>query len=76
MIKDITDYKDITEDIEIRFDTSNYELDRLLAKEKNKERWISWKVMIEFVGLRTKKYSYLTDDGCEVKKAKCTKSVS
>ena len=28
---DVT-YKDITEDVEIRFDTSNYELDRSLPK--------------------------------------------
>ena len=30
-------YKDIAEDIETRFDTSNYELDRLLTKGKNKK---------------------------------------
>ena len=30
-------YKDIVEDIEIRFDTSNYELDRPLPKAKNKK---------------------------------------
>ena len=30
-------YKDITEDIETRFDASNYELDRPLAKGKNKK---------------------------------------
>ena len=42
-------YKDIAEDYETRFDTSNYELDRLLPKGKNKkgywfkERWIRWK---------------------------------
>ena len=28
-------YKDIAEDVETRFDTSNYELDRLLQKRKN-----------------------------------------
>ena len=28
-------YKDIAEDVETRFDTSNYELDRLLQKGKN-----------------------------------------
>ena len=28
-------YKDITEDDETRFDTSNFELDRSLIKEKN-----------------------------------------
>ena len=30
-------YKDIAEDYETRFDTSNYELDRLLPKGKNKK---------------------------------------
>ena len=30
-------YKDIAEDVETRFDTSNYELDRLLPKGKNKK---------------------------------------
>ena len=28
-------YKDITEDVKTRFDTSNYELDRLLSKGKS-----------------------------------------
>ena len=28
-------YKDITKDVETRFDISNYELDRSLPKEKN-----------------------------------------
>ena len=30
-------FKDIAEDVEIRFDTSNYELDKPLPKEKNKK---------------------------------------
>ena len=30
-------YKDIAEDVGTRFDTSNYELDRSLAKGKNKK---------------------------------------
>ena len=30
-------YKDIAEDVETRFDTSNYELDRLSPKGKNKK---------------------------------------
>ena len=30
-------YKDITKDIEARFDTSNYELDRLLPKWENEK---------------------------------------
>ena len=41
-------YKDISENIETRFDTSNFEVDRSLPKIKNKksnwtnERWIRW----------------------------------
>ena len=31
-------YKDIAEDVETRFDTSNYELDRPLPKGKNKKK--------------------------------------
>ena len=30
-------YKDIVENVETRFDTSNYDLDRPLTKEKNKK---------------------------------------
>ena len=30
-------YKDIAEDLETRFDTSNFELDRQLPEEKNKK---------------------------------------
>ena len=33
-------YKDIAEDAETRFNTSNYELDGLLQKEKN-NNWIN-----------------------------------
>ena len=33
--------KDIAEDVETRFDTSDYELDRALLEEKNKKgNWI------------------------------------
>ena len=34
-------YIDIAEDLETRFDTSNYELDRPLPKKKYKSNWIS-----------------------------------
>ena len=30
-------YKDIAEDVEVRFDTSNYELNRLLPKGKDRK---------------------------------------
>ena len=36
-IKTLHAYKDTAEDVEIRFDTSNYELDRPLTKGENKK---------------------------------------
>ena len=33
-------YNEIAEDIEIRFDTSNYELDRPLPEGKNKKKYL------------------------------------
>ena len=72
-------YKDIAKDVETRFDTSNYELDRPLPKAENKrviglmKDELGGKIMTKFVGLRTKTYSYLIDDGSEDKKAKGTK---
>ena len=72
-------YKDIAEDVETRFDTSNYEQNRPLPKGKN-TKVISvmkdgsrGKIMKEFVGLQAKMYSYLTDDGSKDKNAKGTK---
>ena len=68
--------RDIAEDVETRFDTSNYELDRPLPKGKNRkviEDEVGGKIMIIFLGLRAKSYSYLIDDGSEDKKAKDTK---
>ena len=35
--KTVDIYKDIAEDVETKFDTSNYELDRPLSKGKNKK---------------------------------------
>ena len=72
-------YKNIAEDVETRFDISNYELDKPLPKKKNKkviwlmEDELGEKIMIKFVELRAKTYNYLTDDGSEDKKVKCTK---
>ena len=72
-------HKDIAEDVETRFDTSNYELDRSLPKGKNKKvigimkDELDGKIMTKFVGLRAKTYSYLIGDGSEDKKAKGTK---
>ena len=67
-------YEDIAEDVETRFDTSNYELDRLLPKGKNKKviglmkDELGGKIMTKFVGLRAKINSYLIDDSSENKK--------
>ena len=60
--------KDIADDVEKRFDTSNYEVDRPLPTRKNKKVIVlmkyelGGKIMTEFVALRPKTYSYLTDD--------------
>ena len=72
-------YKDIASDVENRFDTSNYEVKRLLPTGKNKKvidlmkDQLGGKIITEFVTLRPKTYSFLTDDGKEDKKAKGTK---
>ena len=72
-------YKDIANDVEKRFDTSNYEVNRPLATGKNKKviglmkDELGGKLITEFVTLRPKIYSYLTDDCKEDKKAKGTK---
>ena len=80
-------YKDILEDFETRFDSSNYDLecnsiDRPFPKGKTKKviglmkDELGRKIMTKFVGLRAKTYSYLIDDSSEDEKAKCTKKVS
>ena len=67
-------YKDIIEDAETRFDTSNYELDRPLSKGKNKKvigfmkSELGGKIITKFVGLRANTCSYLIDNGSEDKK--------
>ena len=72
-------YKDISNDVENRFDTSNYEVNRPLPTGKNKKviglmkHELGAKIIAEFVTLRPKNYSFLTDDGKEDKKAKGTK---
>ena len=77
-------YKDIAEDVETRFDTSNYELkcnsiDRPLLKRKKKKvielmnDELGRKIMTKFIGLRAKTYGYLIDDDIEDKKTKGTK---
>ena len=74
-------YKDIVNDVERWFDTSNYDENdrRPLPIGKNKKviglfkDELGGKIMIEFVGLRAKTYAYLMDDDSEHKKAKGTK---
>ena len=72
-------YKDIANDVENRFDTSNYEVNRPLPMRKNKKAIglmkdeLGGKIITEFVTLRPKTYSKLTDDSKEDKKAKGTK---
>ena len=69
-------YKDIAEDVETRFDTSNYGLNKPLPKGKNKKvigimkDELDVKIMKEFLGLREKSYNSLIDDGSEDKNTK------
>ena len=74
-------YEDIAIDVENWFDTSNYSKDdkRPLPIGMNKKiiglfkDELSRKVMIEFLGLRTKTYTYLMDNDSEHKKVKGTR---
>ena len=72
-------YKDIVNDVEKKFDTSNYEVDRPLPTGKNKrviglmKDELGGKIITEFITLRPKAFTYLTGDGKEDKKAKGTK---
>ena len=74
-------YEDIANDVEKRFDTSIYEVNRPLHKGKNKKVFglmkdeLGGKIMTEFAALRPKVYSYLMDDGNSDKKGKGTKNV-
>ena len=71
--------KDIANDVEKRFDMSNYEVDRPLPTGKNKKviglmkDELGGGIITEFVALRPKTYSYLTDDWKENKRVKGTK---
>ena len=64
-IKTYSNYKDIAEDVETRFDTSNQELEIPLSKGINKR--VVWlmtdqlrgKIVNLFVGLRVKTYSQI-----------------
>ena len=71
--------EDIANDVECKFNTSNYEVNRPLPMGKNKKiiglmkDELGGKIITEFVTLRPKTYSYLTNDGKEDKNAKGTK---
>ena len=73
-------YRDIANDVEKRFDTSNYEVNRPLPTGTNKKAIglmkdkLGDKIITEFVTLRPKTYSYSADDSKEDKKAKGTKN--
>ena len=71
-------YKDIAEDLETKFDPSKYKLYRPLPKGKNQEiiglmkDELGRKIMKEFVRVKGKTYSYLTDNNDKDKTAKST----
>ena len=72
-------YKDISDDVDNIFDTSNYEVKRPLPRGKSKnviglmKDELGREIIMEFIALRTKTYSYLTDNDKIDKKAKGTK---
>ena len=79
-------YKDIASDVERKFDTSNYEVNRPLPTGKNKKviglmkDELGGKIITKFVAFRPKTFSYLMDDSnCDkhaikvARKAKRTK---
>ena len=61
-------YKDIANDVEKRYETSNYEVNTPLTTGKNEKviglmkDELGGKIMTEFLALRPKTYSYLTYD--------------
>ena len=71
-------YKDISDDVDNRFDTSNYEVKTLpIGKNKKiiglmKDK-LGGEIITEFIALRPKTYSYLTNNDKIDKKAKGTK---
>ena len=68
-------YKDIAENVKERFDTSNYIYDRPLPTRVNKKvighmkDELGGDIITEFVALRPKAHSYITNDFIEMKKA-------
>ena len=74
-------YEDIANDVEKRFDTSNYDVNRPLPTGKNKKVTglmkdeLGGKIMTEFAALRPKTYAYLIGDDSEIKKQKEQRNV-
>ena len=74
-------YKDISQDVHKRFDTSNYTFDRPLPTGINKKviglmkDELGGDIITKFVALRPKAYSYITNNFIEMKKAKGTKKM-
>ena len=72
-------YKDVAEDVKERSDTSNFSYDRPSPINMNKKvvglvkDELGGGIINEFVALRSKAYSYRTDNLVELKKAKGTK---
>ena len=72
-------YKYIAQDVETKFDTLHFDIDRSLPNRKSKQvigikkNELGGHIMKEFVRLRTKIYSYLKDNNDEDKTAKGTK---
>ena len=72
-------YKNIANDVETKYDTSNYVCKRPLLMGKNKKVHclfkdeLDGKIIKEFVGLRPKCYSYLASENKVDKRAKGTK---
>ena len=69
-------YIEFAKDVETRFDTSNYELDRSLPKGEGKKvigvvnDELGGKIMEDFFGLRAKTYSFLVNDCSEGSKSR------
>ena len=74
-------YKDIANDVEKMFDTSNYVVEILLpiVKSKTVIRLMNDELVVntitEFVGFCPKTYSYFIDDGSGDKKSRKQKSI-
>ena len=59
-------YEDIVDDVENKFDTSKYEVNKKVIRFMKDE--LGRKIITEFVAIRPKTYSYLMDDGNSDKK--------